>query len=181
MPFISDVDHVTLRDGVYNNVQGNLVYNYHNHFYQRKRHWEEMDGKSFEFDIPSLKTAPTDQERWHKGPHGPPSLEKRRLKSYQTIRYKYLTVTKVIGSRPGYCISEGEYKGHAIIVKVFKQGTREQMESIAALSRQLLHPHVLRVVGISSPESSPHFIAYESVKNAEVELAVALKDDLTRS
>ncbi|KAJ7320907.1 hypothetical protein DFH08DRAFT_389190 [Mycena albidolilacea] len=59
----------------------------------------------------------------------------------------------------------------------------QQLESTVALSKDVLHPNVLRIEGISSPASLIHFIAYEDVfcKNAEGPLAAALKDDLQRS
>ncbi|KAF7373426.1 hypothetical protein MSAN_00552200 [Mycena sanguinolenta] len=58
---------------------------------------------------------------------------------------------------------------------------RRQLESTVDLSKELLHSNVLRLLGISSPESSPHFIVYENVQGAECPLAMALKTDLQKS
>jgi hypothetical protein len=44
MSFISDTDHVTLGEGVYNNIHGNLNNVTNNHFYGRKRRWAEIEG-----------------------------------------------------------------------------------------------------------------------------------------
>ncbi|KAJ6558359.1 hypothetical protein B0H19DRAFT_134807 [Mycena capillaripes] len=88
-------------------------------------------------------------------------------------------------SGPGYFLHAGEARGRAVIVKVFNPGPtfREQFESTVSLSKSLLHPNVLRIKGISPPASSSHFIVYENAhwKTADGPLAVALKDDLTRS
>ncbi|KAJ7432098.1 hypothetical protein B0H11DRAFT_2127452 [Mycena galericulata] len=152
MSFISNCDRISLGDGVYNNVHGNIVYN---SVYERKRYR--------------------------------PGRTKRRRQDedeLEVIRIKRLKLTHEIGSGPGYLIHAGENKGRAIIVKVFNAGptSRKQLELTVALSKELVHPNVLRIEGISAPTSPIHFIAYENVwKNAEGPLAAALKDDLSRS
>ncbi|KAJ7431882.1 hypothetical protein B0H11DRAFT_2128222 [Mycena galericulata] len=152
MSFISNCDRISLGDGVYNNVHGNIVYH---SVYERKRYR--------------------------------PGRTKRRRQDedeLEVIRIKRLKLTHEIGSGPGYLIHAGENKGRAIIVKVFNAGptSRKQLELTVALSKELMHPNVLRIEGISAPTSPINFIAYENVwKNAEGPLAAALKDDLSRS
>ncbi|KAJ7889725.1 hypothetical protein B0H13DRAFT_882595 [Mycena leptocephala] len=96
-----------------------------------------------------------------------------------------LKLVRQIGSGSGYFLHAGQNNGHAVIVKVFNRGrtVRQQLESTVALSKDVLHPNVLRIEGISSPASLIHFIAYEDVfwKMAEGPLAAALKNDLQRS
>ncbi|KAJ6597714.1 hypothetical protein DFH09DRAFT_83907 [Mycena vulgaris] len=166
MSFISNADHVTLGDGVYNHIRGNLnnIVNYH--IYGRKRHREEIT------DAPELSSIePLSKRRWHDG--------------IKVIRNKYLKLNCEIGSGPGYLLHAGEAKGRAVIVKVFDGGPTvlEQLESTVALSKGLMHPNVLRIEGVSSSASLNHFIAYENAywKTAEGPLAAALKDDLAKS
>ncbi|KAF7372535.1 hypothetical protein MVEN_00115700 [Mycena venus] len=103
----------------------------------------------------------------------------------QIIRSETVKLIREIGSGPGYLLHAGQNNGRAVIVKVFNRGptVRQHLESTVALSKEVMHPNVLRIEGISSPESPIQFIAYEDVhwKNAEGPLAVALKNDLQRS
>ncbi|KAJ6597682.1 SCA7, zinc-binding domain-containing protein [Mycena vulgaris] len=167
MSFISSTDHVTLGDGVYNNIRGNLnniVNNYH--FYGRKRHREEIA------DAPELSSME-------------PLPKRRRHDGIKVIRNKYLKLKLEIGSGTGYLLHAGEAKGRAVIVKVFDGGPTvlEQLESTMALSKGLMHPNVLRIEGVSSSASLSHFIVYENAywKTAEGPLAAALKNDLAKS
>ncbi|KAJ7481944.1 hypothetical protein FB451DRAFT_139288 [Mycena latifolia] len=170
MSFISNADHFTLGDGVYNNIHGNLNI-VHNAFYGRKRHREEIG------DAPDLLSImePMHKRRREEGPED----------GIKVIRNKHLKLSLEIASGHGYSLHAGENKGRAVILKVFNAGptVREQLESTVALSKGLLHPNVLRIEGVSSPASSTHFIAYENAywKTAEGPLAAALRDDLTRS
>ncbi|KAJ7143879.1 hypothetical protein C8R44DRAFT_141205 [Mycena epipterygia] len=169
MSFVSNVDHLILGDGVYNNVHGNLV---HNTLYVRKRRREEIS------DAPNLlsSTEPTHKRR---------RREENLEDGIKVIRRKHLKLNLQIGRGPGYSLHAGETKGRAVIVKVFNAGptVREQLESTVALSKGLLHPNVLRVEGVSLEASLTHFIAYENAywKTAEGPLAAALKDDLAKS
>ncbi|KAJ7143893.1 hypothetical protein C8R44DRAFT_724901 [Mycena epipterygia] len=169
MSFVSNVDHLTLGNGVYNNVHGNLV---HNTFYVRKRRREEIS------DAPNLlsSTEPTHKRR---------RREENSEDGIKVIQRKHLKLNLQIGRGPGYSLHAGETEGGAVIVKVFNAGptVREQLESTVALSTGLLHPNVLRVEGVSSEASLTHFITYENAywKTAEGPLAAALKDDLAKS
>ncbi|KAF8207716.1 hypothetical protein K438DRAFT_343027 [Mycena galopus ATCC 62051] len=119
------------------------------------------------------------------------TVEKRRRleKDYgiKIISDRNLKLIREIRSRPGYCLHAGQNEGRAVTVKVFNPGhgpaVRQQLESTADLSKRIMHPNILRLEGVSSPESSFHFIVYEDVhwKSAEGPLAEALKSDLTRS
>ncbi|KAJ7824454.1 hypothetical protein B0H14DRAFT_3874873 [Mycena olivaceomarginata] len=170
MSFISNADHLTLGEGVYNNVHGNIVHNVqYVHNYGRKRHREEIeDGPNSRL----LKGASNKRRR--RDDHG-----------LKIIRTKHLKLTREIASGPRYFLHAAENNGRAIIVKVFNAGpsVRDQLESTVALSKGLMHPNVLRIEGISSSTSLIQFIAYESVywRNTESSLATALKNDLTRS
>jgi len=77
---------------------------------------------------------------------------------------KNLRLIREIGSGPGYFLPAGQNKGRAVIVKVFNRGptVRQQLEATVALSKGIMHPNVLRLLGISSPVSSFHFIVYET-------------------
>ncbi|KAF7348565.1 hypothetical protein MVEN_01374100 [Mycena venus] len=105
----------------------------------------------------------------------------------QIILSKNLELIHEIGSGPGYFVHAGQNKGTAVIVKVFNTGygptARQRLKSAAALSQGFMHPNVLRIAGISSPDCSSHFIVYENghCKNAEGSLAAALSNDLARS
>ncbi|KAJ7833432.1 hypothetical protein B0H14DRAFT_2800709 [Mycena olivaceomarginata] len=117
-----------------------------------------------------------------------PVKNRRRLEEQdgiQIIRSENLKLIQEIGSGPGYFLHAGQNQGRAVIIKVFNRGptARQRLECTVALSKEVMHPNVLRIEGISSPASLIHFIAYEDVhwKNAEGPLAAALKDDLQRS
>ncbi|KAF7361191.1 Histone deacetylase sin3 component [Mycena sanguinolenta] len=105
----------------------------------------------------------------------------------EVIPSRNLKLIREIRSGPGYFLHAGQNKGHAVIVKVFDRGpastVRRQLESTVALSRGIMHPNLLRLLGISPPASLSHFIVYENVhwQNAEGPLAIALKADLMRS
>ncbi|KAJ7320794.1 hypothetical protein DFH08DRAFT_890216 [Mycena albidolilacea] len=167
MPFIENASHFSLGDGVYNNVHGN-IYN----FYNSKRSREEIEDGS---DL-ALLTRRTEKRRRSNEDDG-----------IKIIRSKKLKLIREIGSGPGYLFHAGQKKGDAVIVKVFNPGpgstVRRQLESAVALSKGIMHPNVLRLSGMSSPESLSHFIVYENAhrQNAEGPLAVALKNDLDRS
>ncbi|KAJ7176476.1 hypothetical protein C8R46DRAFT_1346518 [Mycena filopes] len=160
MPFVSAVDHasVTFGDGVYNNVQGNLNHtvttHYHNHFYGKRA--ESFPDQEDEDEI-------------------------------EVIQKKHITLLCEIGDRlnPQYQLHAGRARGRASIIKVFTSGptARERLESTVAVSKNLMHPNVLGIEGISSSKSSIHFIAYENVhwKGATAPLAMALSDELSRS
>ncbi|KAF7361310.1 hypothetical protein MSAN_01163500 [Mycena sanguinolenta] len=114
-------------------------------------------------------------------------IEGKCLPFHDIIRSEDLKLIREIGSGPGYLFHAGENKGHAVIVKVFNRGpsstVRRQLESTVALSKGIMHPNLLRLLGISSRATLSHFIVYENVhrQNAEGPLAVALKNDLGRS
>ncbi|KAJ7227501.1 hypothetical protein GGX14DRAFT_539425 [Mycena pura] len=169
MSFISNASNFTLGEGVYNNIQGNLVnIAVHKAFYGRKRHREEIEDGA---ELLAL---------------GEPLRKRRRREDgIKVIRKKHLKVTGEIGSGPGYLLHFGETKGKAIIVKVFNAGptVREQLESTVALLKGLIHPNVLQIEGVSSRAELTQFIIYEHAywKMAEGPLATALKEDLTRS
>ncbi|KAJ7613911.1 hypothetical protein FB45DRAFT_258463 [Roridomyces roridus] len=167
MSFISNASGITLGEGTFNNVHGNLV----NIFPRRRRRRENGDSPDFsEFGI------------------GEPTRKRRRkteMDEPNIIRERHLDLTLELGSGPGYLLHAGEVKGRAVIVKVFNAGpsAREHLEATVSHSRGLLHPNVLRIRDRSSPTSSYNFIAYENAfwKAAEGPMAAALKDDLERS
>ncbi|KAJ6510457.1 hypothetical protein C8R45DRAFT_389237 [Mycena sanguinolenta] len=105
----------------------------------------------------------------------------------EIIPRRNLKLIRQIGSGPGYFFHAAQNNGDAVIVKVFNRGpsstVRQQLESTVALSKGIMHPNLLRLLGISSSTSLSHFIVYENVhwQNAESPLAVALKADLKRS
>ncbi|KAF7361299.1 Kinase-like protein [Mycena sanguinolenta] len=105
----------------------------------------------------------------------------------EIIPSKNLKLIREIGSGPGYFLHAGQNQGHAVIVRVFNRGpsstVRRQLEPTVALFKGIMHPNLLRLLGISPPESCSHFIVYENVhwQNAEGPLAMALKTDLKRS
>ncbi|KAJ7481977.1 hypothetical protein FB451DRAFT_139611 [Mycena latifolia] len=170
MSFASNVGHLNLGDGVYNNVHGNYIV--HNIFYGRKRHREEIDDGPGSLSI--MEPTPKRRRREEDSEDG-----------IKVLRNKDLKLTAEIGSGLGYFLHAGEIKGRAVIVKVFNPGpsVREHLESTVALSKGFMHPNVLRIEGVSSPAALTHFIAYENAhwKTAEGPLAAALKEDLTRS
>ncbi|KAJ7649752.1 hypothetical protein FB45DRAFT_2247 [Roridomyces roridus] len=163
MAFISNASGFTLGEGTFTNVQGDLVNIYH-----------------------GVKRRREDSEDLHV--FGEPMAKRRRQEDrdgLKIIRNKNLSVAFEIGRGPGYLLHAGKTKGRAVIVKVFDAGrnARERLEATVLLSQGLLHPNVLRIEGISSPTSIPHFIAYEDAqrRTAEGPLAAALKDDLDTS
>ncbi|KAJ7604376.1 hypothetical protein DFH06DRAFT_1349511 [Mycena polygramma] len=167
MSFVSNVDHLTLGNGVYNNVHGNL--NITHNFYGRKRvHCDEIDiGDAPSLLEPANKRRRRDSGNWVK-----------------VIRVEHLKLALQIGAGPGYLLHMGEVKGRAVVVKVFNSGptVRERLESTVARSEGLLHPNVMRIEGVSSAQSMTHFIAYEDArKTAEFPLAAALREDLTKN
>ncbi|KAF7361287.1 hypothetical protein MSAN_01161200 [Mycena sanguinolenta] len=151
------------------------------------------------------------------------SVDKRRRLNededeIEIISSRNLKLIREIGSGPGYFVHAGQNNSRAVLVKVFNLNSSrrvsgvvpatfhltwiccKQLESTVALSKGIMHPNVLRLLGISSPAASSHFIVYENGKlqglqlrvvclstesihwqNAEGPLAVALKTDLKRS
>ncbi|KAJ7815879.1 hypothetical protein B0H14DRAFT_3475783 [Mycena olivaceomarginata] len=114
--------------------------------------------------------------------------EHRRLEEeegFEIIRSKNVELIREIGGGPGYLLHAGQNKDLAVIVKVFNKNptVRQQLESTVALSKELMHPNVLRIKGISPHHSPSHFIVYENghSTNAEIPLATALRNDLARS
>ncbi|KAJ7116209.1 hypothetical protein C8R43DRAFT_1038328 [Mycena crocata] len=171
MSFISNADHFTLGEGVYNNIHGNLIF----HSHGRKRHQQEI------CDAPDSVEL---LEPMRKRPRGF-AEDAKDVHGFKVLRNKHLELTREIGSGPGYFLHAGRAKGRAVIIKVFNAGptVREQLEATVALSKGLMHPNVLRIQGVSAAASFTHFITYENAhwKMAEGPLAAALKDDLTRS
>ncbi|KAJ6458824.1 hypothetical protein C8R47DRAFT_144518 [Mycena vitilis] len=169
MSFISNVDQLSLGEGVYNNIQGNLNYNtvYNTFSCGRKRLQPD--------DRPDASGPATKRSR------GGDALDR----GLNVIPAEHLRLVLEIGSAPGYFVHAGEVAGRAVIVKVFNAGptVREQLESTVALSQGLLHPNVLRLEGVSSPESLGHFLTYENAhwNSADGPMADALQCDLTRS
>ncbi|KAF7351817.1 hypothetical protein MVEN_01142800 [Mycena venus] len=181
MSFISDASNFTLGEGVYTNINGN-VYN----FYDTKCNASYP-----------LLSAPPEEDR------NQPELkneikvckvsfgiESSMRTFWQIIRSENLKLFCEIGGGPGYLLHAGQNSGRAVIVKVFNPGpgptvlkVLKRLQLTVSLSKRILHPNVLRLYGISPPESSFHFIVYENVhwKNAAGPLAAALKADLTRS
>ncbi|KAJ6457494.1 hypothetical protein C8R47DRAFT_1247175 [Mycena vitilis] len=179
MSFVSDVGHLTLGEGVYNNVHGNLNITLNNSYGEKDR--PKIDGEySQSCGKDSLLTCSMDAKT---------SLESTNKESdddIEVIRAKHLKLDLEIGSGPGYFLHAGEAKCRAAIVKVFDSGRigRAQLESTVALSKGLCHPNILRIDGVSSPTAdTAHFITYEYAywKAAEGPLADALEDDSTTS
>ncbi|KAJ7902694.1 hypothetical protein B0H14DRAFT_1144329 [Mycena olivaceomarginata] len=168
MSFIANASHFSLGEGVYNHVHGNIVYHFHGEESSRE---QITDGSCL-----SLLTHRAEKRRRLNENDG-----------IKIIRSKNLKLIREIGSGPGYLLHAGQKKGDAVIVKVFNPGpgstVRRQLESAVALSKGIMHPNVLRLLGMSSPESLSHFIVYENAhrQNAEGPLAVALKNDLDKS
>ncbi|KAJ7613929.1 hypothetical protein FB45DRAFT_258887 [Roridomyces roridus] len=162
MSFISNANGVTLGEGTFTNVQGNLnIY-------------------------PGVKRRREDSEDLHVfGERKRKQRRKEDREGMKSIRNENLSLVFEIGHGPGYLLHAGKIKGRAVIVKVFDAGrnAREHLDATVLLSQGLLHPNVLRIEGISSPTSIPHFIAYEDAhrKKAEGPLAAALRDDLDTS
>ncbi|KAJ7910050.1 hypothetical protein B0H13DRAFT_617441 [Mycena leptocephala] len=132
MPFISNAQNFTLGDGVYNNIQGDVV---NNIFLGRKRHRREIDDAL----SPLALTFHTPKRQRMENPQPSDGLK--------VIRNRYLKLTHEIGSGPGYFLHAGQNKSRAVIVKVFNAApnAREQLESTVALSKGLMHPNVLRI------------------------------------
>ncbi|KAJ7784238.1 hypothetical protein B0H16DRAFT_1876738 [Mycena metata] len=161
MSFISNADNFTLGEGTYINVLGS----YHVHNNNRtKRRRDEIEGTSSWSYIPYeldalLLTDPLDKR---------PRLDEGAASGLK------------IGSGPGYLLHAARNKTRAVTVKVFNNSdstARQQLESAVTLCKQLMHPNVLRMKGISSSISLSQFIVYEDVprKNAKGPLATALQ------
>ncbi|KAJ7649744.1 hypothetical protein FB45DRAFT_1863 [Roridomyces roridus] len=162
MSFISNASGITLGEGTFTNVQGNL-----NIYHGVKRRRE---------DSQDLHVS------------GEPMAKRRRQEDrdgMKIIRNKNLSLAFEIGRGLGYRLHAGKIKERAVVVKVFNAGrnAREHLDATVLLSQGLLHPNVLRIEGTSSPTSMYHFIAYENAQRqtAEGPLATALRDDLDKS
>ncbi|KAJ7808705.1 hypothetical protein B0H14DRAFT_2868866 [Mycena olivaceomarginata] len=153
MSFISNAGHLTLGEGVYNNVHGNIVHNV------QYRHRQEIEGSN---------------KRRRRDDHGLKIIRTKHLKLSREI---------ASGPRYSLHAAENNGRAIIIKVFNAGPGVRDQLESTVTLSKGLMHPNVLRIEGISSSMSLIQFIAYESVywRNTESSLATALKNDLTRS
>ncbi|KAJ7649763.1 hypothetical protein FB45DRAFT_1049943 [Roridomyces roridus] len=175
MSFISNASGITLGEGTFNNVQGNLV----NIFLPEGQR----------ADIGALMESILDERRRREDSTDVEEAARRGKSEeedgLEIIRHKDLDLTHEIGGGPGYLLHAGNIKRRAVIVKVFNAGmnARKHLEATVKLSQRLLHPNVLRIEGISSSTSIHHFIAYEDAhrKKAEGPLAAALRDDLDKS
>ncbi|KAJ7613985.1 hypothetical protein FB45DRAFT_1064847 [Roridomyces roridus] len=188
MSFISNASGITLGEGTFNNIHGNLV-KICNHGVHDQR--DEHGGESFLCDEThrNLILFSLDATNFcGSGDCRPGRREMEVDNGLKVIREKYLNLTLQIGSGPGYFLHAGEIKGRVVIVKVFNVGprAREHLEATVLHSKGLMHPNVVRIQGRSLPTSSYQFIVYENGnfpywKAAEDPLAVALRDDLERS
>ncbi|KAJ7649773.1 hypothetical protein FB45DRAFT_997050 [Roridomyces roridus] len=182
MSFISNASGITLGEGTFNNVQGNLVNMY---FHEGQRLGANIGALlgSLLGDKRRRSEDSTNTEE--------PARKRRRQNAeedeLEVIRHKDLDLTHEIGGGPGYLLHAGNIKRRAVIVKVFNAGTsaRKHLEATVNLSQRLLHPNVLRIEAVSSPTSIHHFIAYDNEdaqrRTAEGPLAAALRDDLDKS
>ncbi|KAJ7702546.1 hypothetical protein B0H16DRAFT_742342 [Mycena metata] len=166
MAFISNASNFTLGDGVYTNVQGNIV---HNNFYGTKRRRDEIEDGS---DVLLLRDRPDKRPRLE---------EEGAASGLKVIRQQNLQLIRQIGSGPGYLLHAARNKARAVTVKVFNSSdpsARQQLEAAVTLCKKLMHPNVLRMKGISSLTSLSQFIVYEDVprKNAKGPLATALQN-----
>ncbi|KAJ7830922.1 hypothetical protein B0H14DRAFT_3464471 [Mycena olivaceomarginata] len=127
-----------------------------------------------------LSESPTPREEKRRRMEGEDEIEVVKI-----IRSTDLELIREIGSGPEYLLHAGRNKSRAVIVKVFHRGptVRQQLESTVALSKELMHPNVLRIKAFPPPHSLSRFIVYENgnCTNAEILLAAALKNDLARS
>ncbi|KAJ7613931.1 hypothetical protein FB45DRAFT_259199 [Roridomyces roridus] len=173
MSFISNASGITLGEGTFNNVQGNLV----NIF--------QSGGQRADIGA-LLECLLGDQRRWR----GDEEAARGRRQEgedegLEIIRPKDLKLTHEIGRGQGYLLHAGQVKDRAMIVKVFNPGARarEHLEATMTLSKGLLHPNVLRIHGTSSPTSPSQFITYQDAywKTAEGPLAAALRDGIDTS
>ncbi|KAJ7784157.1 hypothetical protein B0H16DRAFT_1782965 [Mycena metata] len=167
MAFISNASNFTLGDGIYTNVQGNIVH-HHNNFYGTKRRRDGIEGGS---DV-LLLTDRSEQRR---------RSEEGAGNGIKVIRQKNLQLIRQIGSGPGYLLHAGLNKSRAVTVKVFNGNNsmaQQQLDLEVALLKGVIHPNVPRIQGVSSPTSVTHFIAYEDVcgRNAKGPLADALQN-----
>ncbi|KAJ7034150.1 hypothetical protein C8F04DRAFT_1102410 [Mycena alexandri] len=165
MAFISNASNFTLGDGVYTNVQGNIVHYHNSHFYGTKRRRDEIEDGSDVLLRPDKR----------------PRLEEGSANGLKVIRQQNLQLIRQIGGGPGYLLHAGRNKSYAVTVKVFKGSgptAREQLEWEVALLKGLIHSNVPRIKGVSSPTSSAQFIVYEDVcwQNAKGPLADALQN-----
>ncbi|KAJ7633286.1 hypothetical protein FB45DRAFT_914802 [Roridomyces roridus] len=164
MSFISNAEHLTLKDGAFTNIQVQNVY-YSQHA----------------ISAPSHDSAAADEQ----GPGQSPHRLQEEEDDVQVIRKEHLKVMLEIGSGRGDLLHAGEIQGRGVIVKVFhaNEDARKRLECTVSFTQGLMHPNVLRIQGRSSPTSSIQFITYESAfwKSAEGPLAAALREDLTRS
>ncbi|KAJ7784152.1 hypothetical protein B0H16DRAFT_290647 [Mycena metata] len=168
MAFISNASNFTLGDGVYTNVQGNIVH-YHNNFYGTKRRRDEIEDGS---DVLLLRDRPDKRPR---------PEEKGVASGLKVIRQKHLQLIRQIGSGSGYLLHAGRNKNRAVTVKVFNGSNpmaQQQLDLEVALLKGVIHPNVPRIQGVSSPTSVAQFIAYEDVccQNAKGPLADALQN-----
>ncbi|KAF8207764.1 hypothetical protein K438DRAFT_2074767 [Mycena galopus ATCC 62051] len=130
---------------------------------------------------------------------GSSSSQKSRDHETKIIQINDLKLTRELCNRAEYCFHAGQNKGRAVIVKLFNPGPSalvrkfQQLESTVDVLNGIMHSNILRLSGISSPESSSQFICpkYAPVswkleelfpvqQNAEGPLAAALETDLAR-
>ncbi|KAJ7649774.1 hypothetical protein FB45DRAFT_2719 [Roridomyces roridus] len=176
MSFISNASGITLREGTFNNIQGDLV-----NIFQAENLARVDIGALLESLLGEKRRRreeSTDAEE--------PARKRRRENAEEdgpeVVRYKDLNLTHEIGRGPGYLLHAGNMKRRAVIVKVFNAGTNAHKHCSSQHGRFSRHPNVLRIEGTSAPTSIHHFIAYEDAhrKTAEGPLAAALKEDLDK-
>ncbi|KAJ7613942.1 hypothetical protein FB45DRAFT_1008759 [Roridomyces roridus] len=195
MSFISNASGITLREGTFNNIQGDFV-----NIFQAGNLASADIGSEFSrgcqtkdtdscvrLDTPGLLQSLLEDKRRRREDSAEPVRRREDAEEdgLEVVRYKDVNLTQEMGCGPGYLLHAGRYKDRAVIVKVFNAGrnAREHLEATVVVSRGLWHPNVLRIEGTSAATSIHHLIVYEDArrKTAEGPLAAALRDDLDKS
>ncbi|KAJ7613936.1 hypothetical protein FB45DRAFT_874123 [Roridomyces roridus] len=126
MSFISNASGITLGEGTFNNVQGNLVNMYFH------------EGADIGAPLESLLGEK--RRRREDSPDTEEPARKRRRENteedeLEVIGHKDLDLTHEIGGGPGYLLHAGNIKRRAVIVKVFNAGTSARKASQCAMNR----------------------------------------------
>ncbi|KAJ7740441.1 hypothetical protein DFH07DRAFT_839064 [Mycena maculata] len=96
------------------------------------------------------------------------------------VREDEIVPVKQLGQRSGYSLHLADTWGACVVVKVFHgPHANREWEAIKAVSRPLMHPNFLRLLGRSAEESPSRFLVFNGVQESvHHQIASMLRGDL---
>ncbi|KAJ7054443.1 hypothetical protein C8F01DRAFT_490469 [Mycena amicta] len=101
----------------------------------------------------------------------------------ETVCLHDIAFTEELGSGTTFFMHTAKHKGRPVVVKVFNAtaNPHQLVEKEIQLAKELIHPNLLRLEGVSAPASPTQFITYQSAITADRHLGTALDANLETS